>query len=371
MDLIKNTPLTEIHKALGAKMAPFAGYHMPISYSGINEEHEAVRQRAGMFDVSHMGEFLVRGKQALELVQKVTTNDVSKLKVGQAQYSCMPNDRGGIVDDLLVYRLERNMQHADEPAYLLVVNASNIQKDWDWIQSQNTFDAHMVNISDETGLLAVQGPKATAILQTLTKVELAGIPYYHFERGSLAGIDNVILSATGYTGSGGFELYADNQHIPHLWNAVMEAGKSQGLIPAGLGARDTLRLEMGFCLYGNDIDDQTSPLEAGLGWITKLDKGEFNGKSLMLQQKQAGLQKKLVGFEVQERRVPRHGYAILDNQGEEIGVVTSGTHSPSLQIPIGMGYVPTAFAKEGTEILIRIGAKSIPARVVRLPFYKA
>lgn len=367
---MKLTPLTEKHIALGAKMAEFAGYNMPISYSGIKEEHDAVRNHAGIFDVSHMGEFIVRGKQALDLVQKVTSNDVSKLKVGQAQYSCMPNHDGGIVDDLLVYRLGEEMSNNGEPAYLLVVNASNIQKDWDWISGNNSFDAKMINISDQTGLIAVQGPKAIDILQQLTSVNLASIEYYHFTKGTLAGVDNVLISATGYTGSGGFELYADNAHINTLWDEVIRVGTPHGLLPTGLGARDTLRLEMGFCLYGNDIDDHTSPLEAGLGWITKLDKGDFIGKNWMLEQKQKGIQKKLVGIIADDRRVPRHGYNILDMDGKEIGVVTSGTSSPSLNIPIGMAYVPTQFAKENTPIQIQIGTKAIQAHVAKIPFYK-
>lgn len=367
---MKNTPLTEKHIALGAKMAEFAGYNMPISYSGIKEEHDAVRNHAGIFDVSHMGEFIIRGKQALDLVQKVTSNDVSKLKIGQAQYSCMPNNDGGIVDDLLVYRLPEDMAQAGEQSYLLVVNASNIQKDWDWIASHNSFDTRMINISEETGLIAVQGPKAIDILQKLTTVDLAPIEYYHFTKGRLADVDNVIISATGYTGSGGFELYVDNKHINHLWDEIIRVGAPLGLLPTGLGARDTLRLEMGFCLYGNDIDDHTSPLEAGLGWITKLGKGDFIGRNWMLEQKQKGLSKKLVGIIGDDRRVPRHGYPVLDMNGNEIGVVTSGTSSPSLNVPIGMAYVPTNFAKENTKIQIQIGSKSIDAHVAKIPFYK-
>ncbi|MBK8485136.1 MAG: glycine cleavage system aminomethyltransferase GcvT [Saprospiraceae bacterium] len=366
---MKNTPLTEIHIGLGAKMAEFAGYNMPITYSGIKEEHDAVRNHAGIFDVSHMGEFIIRGPQALDLVQKITSNDVSKLKIGQAQYSCMPNNDGGIVDDLLVYRLPIIMGSEELPSYLLVVNASNIQKDWDWISNHNTFDAIMINISDETGLLAVQGPKALNILQKLTDINLAAIEYYHFERGRLAGVDNVLISATGYTGSGGFELYANNKDIIHLWNEIMNAGKDSNILPTGLGARDTLRLEMGFCLYGNDINDTTSPLEAGLAWITKLDKDDFVGKSWMLKQKEKGITKKLVPIIVEDRRVPRHGYKVLDTNGNEIGEVTSGTQSPSLNIPIGMAYVPTNFSKTGTELKIQVGTKTIQAKVHKLPFY--
>jgi aminomethyltransferase len=367
---MKNTPLTDKHISLGAKMAEFAGYNMPISYSGIKEEHDAVRNRAGIFDVSHMGEFIIRGKEAFELVQKVTSNDVSKLKIGQAQYSCLPNNDGGIVDDLLVYRLPQDMAHEGEHSYLLVVNASNMQKDWDWIASHNSFDTRMINISDQTGLIAVQGPKAIEILQKLTSVDLKPIEYYHFTKGRIAGIDNVLISATGYTGSGGFELYADNIHINHLWDEIMNAGKDYGILPAGLGARDTLRLEMGFCLYGNDIDDNTSPLEAGLGWITKVNKGDFIGKNWLMEQKKNGVTKKLVGIIADDRRVPRHGYNILDMNGNEIGVVTSGTQSPSLNIPIGMAYVPLSFSKENTPIQIQIGSKSVNAHVARIPFYR-
>ncbi|MBK6860102.1 MAG: glycine cleavage system aminomethyltransferase GcvT [Saprospiraceae bacterium] len=367
---MKNTALTEVHIGLGAKMAEFAGYNMPISYAGIREEHEAVRNHVGVFDVSHMGEFIIRGKHALDLIQKVTSNDASKLKIGQAQYSCMPNGTGGIVDDLLVYRLAESMGDADEPAYMLVVNASNIQKDWDWISKHNSYGATMLNISDETGLLAVQGPKAIELLQKLTSVDLSAIPYYHFQKGTLAGIDNVLISATGYTGAGGFELYVDNNHLLHLWNEIFKIGNDYKLQAVGLGARDTLRLEMGFCLYGNDIDDTTSPLEAGLGWITKLDKADFNGKQLMLDQKKNGLQKKLVGFIIEDRRVPRHGYRVINVNEEVIGVVTSGTQSPSLNIPIGMAYVPIAYAKEGTQIKVEMGSKSVNAKVCKIPFYK-
>lgn len=367
---MKNTALTDVHIGLGAKMAEFAGYNMPISYSGIREEHEAVRNHVGVFDVSHMGEFIIRGKHALDLIQQVTSNDASKLKVGQAQYSCLPNGKGGIVDDLLVYRLAESMGDADEPAYMLVVNASNIQKDWDWISKHNSYGATMINISDETGLLAVQGPKAVALLQKLTNVDLASIPYYHFQKGSMAGIDNVLISATGYTGAGGFELYVDNKQLLQLWDAIFKIGKEFNILPVGLGARDTLRLEMGFCLYGNDIDDTTSPLEAGLAWITKLDKADFIGKQLMLEQKKKGLEKKLIGFIIEDRRVPRHGYRVLNVNDEPIGVVSSGTQSPSLNIPIGMAYVPIDYAKEGTAIKVEMGSKSVPAKVCKVPFYK-
>ena len=341
---------------------------MPISYTGIQEEHFAVRERAGIFDVSHMGEFIVKGKEALQLVQYITSNDASKLAVGQAQYSCLPNDQGGIVDDLLVYRLTEDMCAEGEQAFMLVVNASNIEKDWNWIYQHHLFDARLINISDRTGLLAVQGPEATGILQQLTSIDLGAIPYYHFEKGRIAGIENVLISATGYTGAGGYEIYADNIHIDHLWSTILLVGKSAGLQPVGLGARDTLRLEKGFCLYGNDIDDHTSPLEAGLGWITKLQKESFVGKDWLVQQKEAGVSRKLVGFKVDDRRVPRHGYPIVNEAGENIGVVTSGTSSPSLGYPIGMGYVPVELSKPGNSILIDVGKKTIPAEVVKMPF---
>lgn len=364
-----DTPITHLHIALGAKMAEFAGYNMPISYTTITEEHHAVRNGVGIFDVSHMGEFIVRGKQALDLVQKVTSNDASKLAIGDAQYSCLPNLDGGIVDDLLVYRLPEDMCSEGEQAFMLVVNASNIDKDWNWISSQNEFDTRMINISDKTGLIAVQGPKAVETLQKLTDINLSDIKYYSFTKGKIAGIDNVLISATGYTGSGGFELYVANEHTENLWNAVFEAGKEFDIKPCGLGARDTLRLEKGFCLYGNDIDDTTSPLEAGLGWITKLKKpAVFNGQDWMTKQKEAGLTKKLVGFTMQERRVPRHGYLIMDENDTEIGVVTSGTQAPSLDIPIGMGYVPTSHAAVGSKVYIQVGKKNLEATVCNIPF---
>lgn len=364
-----DTPITHLHIALGAKMAEFAGYNMPISYTTITEEHHAVRNGVGVFDVSHMGEFIVRGKQALDLVQKVTSNDASKLAIGDAQYSCLPNLTGGIVDDLLVYRLPEDMCSEGEQAFMLVVNASNIDKDWNWISSQNEFDTRMINISDKTGLIAVQGPKAVETLQKLTDINLSDIKYYSFTKGKIAGIDNVLISATGYTGSGGFELYVANEHTEDLWNAVFEAGKAFDIKPCGLGARDTLRLEKGFCLYGNDIDDTTSPLEAGLGWITKLKKpAVFNGQDWMTKQKEAGLTKKLVGFTMQERRVPRHGYLIMDENDTEIGVVTSGTQAPSLDIPIGMGYVPTSHAAVGSKVYIQVGKKNLEATVCNIPF---
>lgn len=358
---MKNTPLTQYHIDLGAKMAEFAGYNMPIAYTTISEEHEAVRRNAGVFDVSHMGEFVVSGPDALAFLQKVTSNDVSKLAVGQAQYSCLPNDRGGIVDDLLVYNLP------EENKYLLVVNASNIDKDWNWLRSNIDHDVEMENISDKMGLLAVQGPRVNEIIQSLTDVNLDDIEFYHFAIGTFAGIEDTIISATGYTGSGGFELYVPEEKLPQLWEALMGLGE---ITPAGLGARDTLRLEMGYCLYGNDINDTTSPLEAGLGWITKLKKGDFNSSDIFNKQKENGLERKLVGFILEDRRVPRHGYTISDEAGNEIGEVTSGTQSPSLDQPIGMGYVDIAHSKTGTEIYINRGAKKFKATVTRPPFYK-
>jgi aminomethyltransferase len=364
---LKSTPLIEKHEALGAKMAPFAGYLMPISYTTLSEEHQAVRNKAGLFDVSHMGEFVVYGPEALDLVQKVTSNNAARLLPGQAQYSCLPNAKGGIIDDLLVYRLhDINGMHA----FLLVVNASNIDKDWAWIQSQNDFNLTMENRSDETGLLALQGPLATKILQKLTDRDVSKIPFYHFASGTVAGIEDVIISATGYTGSGGFELYAKNENIGKLWDAIMEVGQDDGLLPVGLGARDTLRLEMGYCLYGNDIDDSTSPLEAGLGWITKLKKGDFTGKAHIEKLKEEGISKRLVGFKVDGRRVPRQGYPILDRDENPVGRVTSGTLSPSLGIPIGMGYVPVEMKAEDTVLGIQAGKKVIPAKVCKLPFYQ-
>ncbi len=359
---MKNTALTYIHLKTGAKIVPFAGYNMPVQYAGINAEHETVRKAVGVFDVSHMGEFILKGEKALDLIQKVSSNDASKLHDGKVQYSCLPNENGGIVDDLLVYRL-------DEKTYMLVVNASNIEKDWDWISKYNDFGVEMKNISDRTSLLAVQGPKAAEALQSLTDVDLALMEYYTFKRSTFAGIGNVIISATGYTGAGGFEIYFDNQHAEHIWNAIFKAGEPFGIRPIGLGARDTLRLEMGFCLYGNDIDDTTSPLEAGLGWVTKFSK-EFVNSEALKQQKENGVSKKLVGFEMIERGIPRHDYEIVDAEGKTIGKVTSGTQSPSLQKAVGLGYVNNAFAKEGTEIWIRIRDNKIKAKVVKPPFYK-
>lgn len=368
---MKNTPLTEKHIALGAKMAEFAGYNMPIVYSNINEEHMAVREAVGMFDVSHMGEFIVRGKEALDLVQKVTSNDASKLEIGDAQYSCLPNAEGGIVDDLLVYRLPEENCSEGERAYMLVVNASNIEKDWAWIQSHNSFDAKMINISDDSALLAVQGPKATETLQKLTDVNLSEIKYYNFVKGTFAGVENVIISATGYTGSGGFELYFNNAEAAGMWDKIMTAGEEFGIKPTGLGARDTLRLEMGFCLYGNDINDSTSPIEAGLGWITKTKiEDDFISKDKFIQQRAEGIDRKLVAFVTNERRVPRHGYALVDAEGFEIGEVTSGTQSPCLGHPIGLGYVPKSMAKTGNKIFYQAGKKQLEAEIVKLPFYK-
>jgi aminomethyltransferase len=359
---MKNTALTNTHIALGAKMVPFAGYNMPVQYVGINAEHETVRKAVGVFDVSHMGEFILKGEGALELIQKVCSNDASKLYDGKVQYSCLPNEQGGIVDDLLVYRM-------DEKTYMLVVNASNIEKDWDWISKFNNFGVDIKNISDRTSLLAVQGPKAAQALQSLTDTDLAAMEYYTFVKGTFAGVENVVISATGYTGAGGFELYFDNEHADKIWKAIFEAGAPFGIQPIGLGARDTLRLEMGFCLYGNDIDDSTSPLEAGLGWITKFTK-DFVNSSNLAAQKEAGLKQKLVGFEMIDRGIPRHDYEICDASGKVIGKVTSGTQSPSLQKAIGLGYVQSDFAKEDTEIFINIRENLVKAQVVKFPFYK-
>lgn len=357
---MKKVALNDIHEKLGAKMVPFAGFNMPVQYAGVNVEHETVRKAVGVFDVSHMGEFILKGEGALDLIQKVTSNDASKLFDGKIQYSCLPNENGGIVDDLLVYRL-------DEKTYMLVVNASNIEKDWNWISKYNTYGVEMKDISDRTSLLAVQGPNAVQALQSLTDVDLASMEYYTFKKGTFAGVDNVVISATGYTGAGGFELYFDNEHAEEIWNKIFQAGESFGIKPIGLAARDTLRLEMGFCLYGNDIDDSTSPLEAGLGWITKFTKDFVNCESLAAQ-KQNGVQQKLVGFEMIDRGIPRHDYEIVDAEGNKIGKVTSGTQSPSLQKAIGLGYVQTGFAKEGTEIFINIRNSKVKAQVVKFPF---
>ncbi|HTI60019.1 glycine cleavage system aminomethyltransferase GcvT [Mucilaginibacter sp.] len=359
---MKNTALTHKHTELGAKMVPFAGYNMPVQYAGINVEHDTVRKGVGVFDVSHMGEFIVKGDKALDLIQRVTSNDASKLYDGKVQYSCLPNENGGIVDDLLVYRI-------DEKTYMLVVNASNIEKDWNWISKYNTEGVEMKDISDRTSLLAVQGPKAAEALQSLTDIDLGTMEYYTFKKGKFAGVDNVLVSATGYTGAGGFEIYVDNKDAELVWNAVFKAGEPFGIKPIGLGARDTLRLEMGFCLYGNDIDDTTSPLEAGLGWVTKFSK-EFTNSAALQQQKREGTKQKLVGFEMIDRGIPRHDYEIVDADGHNIGRVTSGTQSPSLQKAIGMGYVKNEFAKEGSEIFIKIRDNNIKAQVVKPPFYK-
>jgi aminomethyltransferase len=360
---MKNTPFTKKHISLGAKMAEFAGYNMPISYSGINDEHTTVRNNAGVFDVSHMGEFILKGENALDLIQRVTTNDASKLTNGKAQYSCLPNTTGGIVDDLLVYCIEENK------SYMLVVNASNIEKDWKWISSFNTKNVEMHDISDKTCLLAIQGPNATRILQPLTDMDIMNLKYYTFAKGTFAGVENVLISATGYTGAGGVEIYFEDvdDDADKIWDAIFEAGKTAGIKPIGLGARDTLRLEMGFCLYGNDIDDTTSPLEAGLGWITKFTK-DFTNKEYFEKQKTKGVSKKLVGFEMQEKGIARHDYDIKDFEGTIIGKVTSGTQSPSLNKAIGLGYVDNTYAAIDSEIYISIRNTLMKAKVVKIPF---
>lgn len=359
---MKNTALTSTHEALGAKMVPFAGFNMPVQYEGVNIEHETVRNAVGVFDVSHMGEFLIEGKHALDLIQKVTSNDASKLTIGKAQYSCLPNDDGGIVDDLIVYKVK-------EETYLLVVNASNIEKDWNWISSKNDVGAKMRNLSDDYSLLAIQGPKAVEAMQSLTSHDLSAIKFYNFVVGDFADIEHVIISATGYTGSGGFEIYCKNNEVKHIWDKVFEAGASYGIKPVGLAARDTLRLEMGYCLYGNDIDDTTSPIEAGLSWITKFSK-KFTNSEALEEEKIKGPKRKLVAFELDERGVPRHGYDIVDSNGNIIGIVTSGTMSPSLNKGIGLGYVPTVFSDVNSKINIQIRKNAVPATVVKLPFYK-
>jgi aminomethyltransferase len=367
---MKNTPFTSKHIEAGAKMLEFAGYNMPISYTSINEEHQAVRKNAGVFDVSHMGEFILKGENALDLIQRTTTNDASKLTAGKAQYSCFPNEDGGIIDDLLVYCIEENNLPAGKAGvYMLVVNASNIEKDWNWLQKNNTSNVEMHNISDDTCLLAIQGPNATKILQSLTEMDILNLKYYTFVKGKFAGVDNVLISATGYTGAGGVEIYFENKNdnADKIWNAIFEGGSTQGLKPIGLAARDTLRLEMGYCLYGNDIDDTTSPLEAGLGWITKFTK-DFIAKDKLQIQKQDGVERKLVGFEMIDRGIPRHGYDILDKEGNKIGYVTSGTQSPSLNKAIGMGYVKNNLSAIGSEVFIKVREKSLRASVVKIPF---
>jgi aminomethyltransferase len=360
---MKNTPFTSIHLALGAKMAEFAGYNMPISYSGINEEHHTVRNNAGVFDVSHMGEFMVKGDKALDLIQRVTSNDASKLTDGKAQYAYLPNKEGGIVDDLLIYCIEENK------TYMLVVNASNIEKDWNWISSFNTEGAEMHNISDKTGLLAVQGPNAVKYMQELTDMDLVNLKYYTFAKGTFAGVDNVIVSATGYTGSGGVEIYFEDKdgNAEKIWNELFRVGGPHGMKPIGLAARDTLRLEKGFCLYGNDINDTTSPLEAGLGWVTKFTK-DFVAREILEAQKAAGVPRKLVGFEMVDKGIPRHDYKIQDAEGNEIGIVTSGTQSPSLGKAIGLAYVAKAFSGEGSEIFVVVRDKALKAKVCKVPF---
>lgn len=361
---MKKTALYEKHAALGAKLVPFAGYEMPVRYGSEMEEHHAVRKSVGIFDVSHMGEFLVKGPNALELIQKVSSNDASKLEVGKIQYSCMPNATGGIVDDLLVYMLKPE-------EYMLVVNASNIQKDWDWISNNNEMNAELENISDNVSLLAVQGPKAQQLIQKLTKTDLSSLSYYTFSKGNIGSItDGAIISATGYTGSGGFEIYVYNEIAAQVWDEIMKAGEEFGIKPAGLGARDTLRLEMGFALYGNDIDDSTSPIEAGLGWITKFTKNFVNAENLK-KQKEEGPGRKLVGFLMEEKGIPRSGYEIMNEKEEIIGQVTSGSMAPSLGIGIGMGYVKSSYAAKDTKIFIAVRKRKLKAKVAKLPLYKA
>jgi aminomethyltransferase len=360
---MKNTPFTKKHIELGAKMAEFAGYNMPISYTGINDEHQTVRRNAGVFDVSHMGEFMLKGENALDLIQRVTTNDASKLTAGKAQYSCLPNENGGIVDDLLVYCIEENK------VYMIVVNASNIEKDWNWIKKFNTKNVEMHNISDDTCLLAIQGPNATKILQPLTEMDILNLKYYTFVKGKFNGVDNVVVSATGYTGAGGVEIYFknENDNAEKIWDKIFEIGTPQGLKPIGLAARDTLRLEMGYCLYGNDIDDTTSPLEAGLGWITKFTK-DFTAKEIIQKQKEQGIKRKLVGFEMIDRGIPRHHYEICNAEGKQIGYVTSGTQAPSLNKAIGMGYVEIDSSALDSIIHIKVRDKLLQAKVVKIPF---
>jgi aminomethyltransferase len=359
---LKHIALSDIHISLGAKMVPFAGHLMPVSYEGINIEHEVVRNGVGVFDVSHMGEFILKGENALELIQRLTSNDASKLSNGKVQYSCIPNETGGIVDDLLVYRI-------DEQTYMLVVNASNIEKDWNWFKSRNKNAVEMHNISDKTSLLAIQGPLAAEALQSLTDIDLKNMEYYTFSKGKFAGVDNVLVSATGYTGAGGFEIYFENESATKIWSAIFAAGKAYDIKPIGLGARDTLRLEMGFCLYGNDIDETTSPLEAGLGWITKFTK-DFTNSAALKAQKEKGVSRKLVGLDMLERGIPRHGYEVCDLEGKSVGKITSGTQSPTLQKPIAMAYVSTEHSIEGTELNVIIRDKPVKAKVVKVPFVK-
>lgn len=357
---MKTTALNQVHKNLNAKMVPFAGFEMPVQYSGVNQEHMAVREGVGVFDVSHMGQFFVKGPESEKLLQHIGTNDVTKVAIGQAQYTCMLNDKGGIVDDLIIYKISN-----DE--WMLVVNASNIEKDWDWISRNNKWNVSLENRSDQISLLAIQGPKSVEAMQSLTDVNLSEIPFYHFKTGKFAGIDHVIISATGYTGSGGFEIYFRNQDAETIWNKVFEAGQSFGIQPCGLASRDTLRLEKGYCLYGNDINDETTPLEAGLGWVTKLDT-DFISRDIIARQKEEGVSRKLIGFRMIEKGIPRQGYKIVDEYENTLGEVTSGTQSPMLKQGIGLGYVALDFAKPGTHIRIQIRDKNILAEVVKLPF---
>lgn len=360
---MKNTPFTQKHISLGARMAEFAGFNMPISYTGINDEHAAVRNNAGVFDVSHMGEFILKGENALDLIQRVTSNDASKLTAGKAQYSCLPNDKGGIVDDLIVYCIEENT------VYMLVVNAGNIKKDWDWISKYNNRGVEMHDISDHTCLLAIQGPNATKILQPLTDLDIMNLKYYTFVKGKFAGVENVLISATGYTGSGGIEIYFEDKDgsADTIWDAIFTAGAAQGIKPIGLGARDTLRLEMGYCLYGNDIDDTTSPLEAGLGWITKFTK-DFTAREFLEKQKAEGVSQKLAGLEMMEKGIPRHDYEIKDHMGASIGRVTSGTQSPTLGKAIAMGYIHSSYTPIGQQVYVKVRDKLLTAKVVKMPF---
>ncbi len=368
---MKRTPLYQTHVDLGAKMVPFAGYEMPLKYDNIIDEHKAVRKNAGMFDVSHMGQFIVKGKEAMSLIQVVSSNDVANLEIGDAQYSAIMNPDGGIVDDMIVYRLDEDQCSDGEQAFMLVVNASNMEKDLNYIKSNNNFDTRVIDISDTTGLLAIQGPNACEILQSHTEVDLAAIEFYKFKKGTFAGIENVLISATGYTGAGGLELYVDNKNMVQLWTSILGHGKKHGLVPVGLGARDTLRLEMGYALYGNDIDDTTSPIDAGLNWICKPDKTPtFVGIEPFLERKQNKKRNALVGFTMEGKRIPRQGYNILNEEEEVIGRVTSGAMSPSLDLPIGMGYVPRSHRKTGTKLKISVGKKALPAVVTKLPFIK-